>query len=139
MRTKKKATIPISILIIPNSEWCPQIESAMAGGVHRESPCKGRGKLSSVTARESSNATPGDMSPHLVKDPSFATSAAVTATATTATTVSEYALPVNQLLEGITKGMPNPPPSEVLMQAKGATMREAVAITTVLTLSLIHI
>jgi hypothetical protein len=96
MRTKKKATIPISILIIPNSEWCPRIESVMAGGIHRESPHresprKGRGKSSSVTARESANATAGDMSHHLVQDPSFAISAAVTATAATATTVSKYA------------------------------------------------
>ncbi len=87
MRTKK-ATIPI--LIIPNSEQCPRIESAMAGSIHRESPHDGGGKSSFVTARESANATAGDMSPHLVQDPSFAASAAVTATAATATTVSKY-------------------------------------------------
>ena len=63
-------------MVIPDSERCPQIGSAMAGGV-RNSPHSAGNKSSPVAA-------------NLVQDPSFA-SAAVTATAPSATNVSEYA------------------------------------------------
>ena len=57
----------------------------MAGGARRESPQKGAGKSSAAT--ESSDVAPGDMSPTLVQDPSFAHSATA---ARNATTASEY-------------------------------------------------